>query len=86
MSGFENYPRELAGLDHEIRHYAAVCGVDLANRGEVEAFLKLRHGTPAEDQARDTLQGLLILRIKVETEMLEQGMTPSPLIPAPPLP
>ncbi|MBS1190854.1 MAG: hypothetical protein H6R10_2646 [Rhodocyclaceae bacterium] len=84
MSGFENYPQELADLDREIRHYAAVCGVDLVNRHEVEACLRVHHEDWASDKARETLQGLLILRIKVETEMIEEGMMPPPLIPTPP--
>jgi hypothetical protein len=84
MSGFENYPQELAGLDQEIHHYAAICGVNLANLGEVEGCLRVRHGGRADDKARETLQGLLILRIKVETEMIELGMTPPPLVPSPP--
>jgi hypothetical protein len=83
MSGFENYPKEIADLDHEIHHYAAVCGVDLANRGEVEACLRIHHDNWADDKARETLRGLLILRIKVEAEMIEQGMSPPPLVPAP---
>lgn len=82
MSGFENYTQEIANLDHEIRHYAAVCGVDLANRPEVEACLRDHHDNWADDKARETLYGLLILRIKVETEMIEIGLTPPPLLPA----
>jgi hypothetical protein len=84
MSGFENYPRELAGLDQEIHHYATICGIDLANRGEVEACMRRHHEDRAGDKARETLQGLLILRIKVETEMIELGMMPPPLVPTPP--
>jgi len=84
MSGFENYDQELTGLDHEIRHYAAVCGVDLANRYEIEACLRNHHDTWAEDKARENLRGLLVLRIKVETEMIELGFLPSSLIPSPP--
>lgn len=81
MSGFEHYDRELAGLDHEIRHYAAVCNIDLANRGQLEACLRAHHDGWAADKARETLQGLLILRIKLETEMVELGFTPPPLLP-----
>ncbi len=84
MSGFENYDQELAELDHEIRHYAAICGVDLANRYEIEACLRNHHDTWAEDKARENLRGLLVLRIKVETEMIELGFSPPSLIP--PLP
>ena len=80
MSGFEDYARELSGLDHEIRHYAAVCGVSLANRYEIDACLRAHHDTWAEDKARENLHGLLILRIKVETEMLELGFSPPPLV------
>lgn len=81
MSGFENYDQELTELDHEIRHYAAICGVNLANRYEIEACLRNHHDTWAEDKARENLRGLLVLRIKVETEMIELGFSPPPLIP-----
>ncbi|PKO91494.1 MAG: hypothetical protein CVU16_07640 [Betaproteobacteria bacterium HGW-Betaproteobacteria-10] len=84
MSGFENYDHELAELDHEIRHYAAICGVNLAQRHEIDACLRGTHGGQAEERARENLRGLLILRIKVETEMIELGFSPPPLIP--PLP
>lgn len=80
MSGFEDYARELAEVDHEIRHYAAVCGVSLANRYEIDACINVHHGSWAEDKARENLHGLLMLRIKVETEMLELGFSPPPLI------
>lgn len=79
MSGFEDYHRELAELDHEIRKYAAICGVDLANKAEIEHCLHHPHADWASDKARQSLQGLLVLRIKLETEMLEQGFTPAPL-------
>lgn len=80
MSGLEHYERELTDLDHEIHHYAVVCRVSLTNRGELEACLRIRHETWAADRARETLHGLLMLRIKVETEMLELGMLPRPLV------
>ena len=79
MSGFEHYEKELANLDHEIRHYAAVCGVDLANKGELEACFMAHHDSWAGDKARENLQGLLILRIKLESEMLGEGMLPPSL-------
>ena len=81
MSGFEHYDRELADLDQEIRRYAAICGVDLASRYQIEACLRDHHDTWAEDKARESLQGLLILRIKLEAEMLELGFSPPPLVP-----
>jgi hypothetical protein len=84
MSGFEHYQSELASVDHEIRHYAAICAVDLANRGEIEACLRQHHDTWASDKARESLHGLLVLRIKLEAEMIELGFTPPPLIPLSP--
>ena len=81
MSGFEHYERELADLDHEIRHYAAICGIDLANRYEIDACLRNHHDSWASDKARASLQGLLVLRIKLEAEMIGLGFTPPPLIP-----
>lgn len=81
MSGFEHYAEELMALDHEIRHYAAICGVDLANRYAIESCLKEHHDNWADDKARENLHGLLVLRIKVETEMVEHGLTPPPLLP-----
>ncbi|NJD26167.1 MAG: hypothetical protein FIB06_12250 [Betaproteobacteria bacterium] len=71
----------MADLDHEIRHYASVCGVDLADRGAVEACLMIRHDGWAADKARESLHGLLILRIKLEAEMIALGMSPWPLAP-----
>lgn len=85
MSGFEHYGQELADLDHEIRRYAAICGVDLAKRHEIDACLQDEHADWAEDKARQSLKGLLILRIKLEAEMLELGFTPAPLIPPAPV-
>jgi hypothetical protein len=76
MSGFENYHRELAELDHEIIHYAAVCGVDRRPVAHVDACMADSHESWAADKPRQTLRGLLILRIKLETEMLEQSITP----------
>ncbi|MCA1938862.1 MAG: hypothetical protein LDL29_09365 [Dechloromonas sp.] len=81
MSGFEHYQQEIADLDHEIHKYAMICGVDLANRHEIDACLRDHHASWADDKARESLQGLLVLRIKVETEMIEQGMKPPPLVP-----
>jgi hypothetical protein len=82
MSGFEHYDRELAELDSEIHHYAAVCRVNLANRHEVDACLANHHDEWAADKARESLKGLLILRIKLETEMISLGFSPPPLVPA----
>lgn len=79
MSGFEHYTEELAGLDREIVQYAALCGVDLANHAAIDECLRHPHEGWAEDKARQTLRGLLMLRIKLETEMITEGMTPEPL-------
>ncbi|WP_374325288.1 hypothetical protein [Azonexus sp.] len=81
MSGFEHYQQEIASLDHEIHKYAMLCGVDLSKRHEIDACLAEHHATWADDKARESLRGLLILRIKVEAEMIEQGMSPPPLLP-----
>lgn len=79
MSGIEHYARELAELDREIIHYATICRVDLSDHTAIHACINAPHETWAEDKARETLHGLLLLRIKVETEMIEQGMTPPSL-------
>ena len=81
MSGFEHYDRELRNLDNEIHRYAGVCRVNLANHHEVDACLRNHHDTWADDKARESLQGLLILRIKLETEMISLGFSPPPLVP-----
>lgn len=86
MSGFEHYDRELASLDNEIRHYAAICGVNLANRHEIDACVRQHHEGWAADKARETLQGLLVLRLKIEVEMLDLGFPPPPLLPTSPGP
>ena len=79
MSGFENYGDELTDLDREIVHYAAICDVDLADHAAIHACIDAPHETGADDKARETLRGLLLLRMKIETEMIEQGMTPGEL-------
>lgn len=79
MSGFENFGRELSELDREITHYAVICGVDLADHAAIHACINAPHESSAADKARETLRGLLMLRLKVETEMLEQGITPPTL-------
>jgi len=83
MSGYEHDGRELAELDHEILRYAMICGVDLSKRHELEACLADHHETWAEDKARESLRGLLILRLKVEAELMEQGFSVAPLLPPP---
>ncbi|MBU1362567.1 MAG: hypothetical protein KKE51_01935 [Gammaproteobacteria bacterium] len=80
MSGFEHYDRELRDLDNEIHRYAALCGVNLANRHEVDACLRNHHAGWADDKARESLHGLLILRIKLEAEMIALGFSPPPLV------
>jgi len=79
MSGFENYQEELQKLDHEILHYAALCGVDVADHAAIHACIARHHDGWAADKARETLQGLLVLRIKLEEEMLLLGMKPPEL-------
>ena len=79
MTGFEHYLRELAEVDREILHYAVACRVDVADRAAVQACLAEHHDTWAEDRARQSLRGLLQLRLRIETEMLELGMRPPAL-------
>ncbi|MDQ5945899.1 MAG: hypothetical protein QG619_1322 [Pseudomonadota bacterium] len=79
MSGFENYKEELANLDHEILHYAALCGVDIADHAAIRACINQPHESMSADKMRETLYGLLILRIKVEEEMLSIGQKPPEL-------
>ncbi|MDA0191158.1 MAG: hypothetical protein OSW77_12800 [Proteobacteria bacterium] len=79
MSGFEHYAEELASLDREIGHYATLCGVDLADHAAIAACTREVHDSWPEDKPRQTLRGLLILRMKLETEMLEQGLRPTEL-------
>lgn len=85
MSGFEHYGQEMADLDHEIRRYAAICGVSLEKRYEIDACIRDEYVDWADDKARQSLKGLLILRIKLEAEMIELGFTPPPLIPPVPV-
>lgn len=79
MSGLEHYSEELAALDREIIHHATICHVDLADHAAIHACTNAPRETWAADKARETLRGLLLLRIKVETEMLEQGLDPPTL-------
>lgn len=72
MSGFENYPTELKDLDAQIRHYAVICGIDPAQALQLDQVFH-DHGATGY---RETLRALLILRLKVETEMLQDGQTP----------
>lgn len=76
MSGFEHYRHELSELDHEIVRMAAVCGVDLNDKQSLQTCLNEHHSTWSGDKARETLHGLLQLRLKIETEMLIEGDIP----------
>jgi hypothetical protein len=80
VSGFEDYAQELARIDREIFHYAAVCAVDLTDALALQRCLADVHEPRPEDRARDSLRGLLMLRLKVETEMIEGGLQPAPLL------
>ncbi|MBS1196548.1 MAG: hypothetical protein H6R18_333 [Proteobacteria bacterium] len=83
MSGFEDYQEEFAKLDAEIAHYVAICALPVeapADRVDIEALLRKNPGKNGQQQARETLQALLILRINLETEAIEQGHQPPELI------
>lgn len=79
MSGFENYREEIARIDREIRHHAAVCGVDPGDRVAIERATTEHRQDGAPDSARETLRGLLVLRLMVETEMAELGLAVPPI-------
>ena len=70
MSLFENYPREMSEMDQQVRHYAAICGIDPADRPALDLVMH----DHASTGARATLRGLLILRLKVEAGMLDAGL------------
>lgn len=72
MSLFEHYPQELHDMDAQVRHYAAICGLDHQNETEIQAVVTDHAATGA----RATLRGLLILRMKVQAGMMEAGLTP----------
>lgn len=76
MSGFDNHFDELAALDREIQHYAQLCGVAVSDHAAIHHCLAQHRDTWAADKPRETLQGLLMLRLKVEEEMLRLGMQP----------
>lgn len=79
MSGFDSHADELAALDREILHYAGLCGVDIADHAAIHACLAIHHDDWPADKARESLRGLLLLRIKIESEMLRLGMAPPEL-------
>ena len=81
MSGFEHYSRELAEVDREIRNLAIASGIDLRDRVAVRACLDGHAEGVAANHARETLYGLLQLRLRIETEMLELGITPPEIVP-----
>ncbi|MDR2187307.1 MAG: hypothetical protein LBE62_04540 [Azonexus sp.] len=82
MSGFKHYEQELHSLDHEILHCAAMCGVNIANRHEIDTVcLDDGRFSWAARRARESLRGLLMLRAKLEMEMIGLGLTPWPLLP-----
>jgi hypothetical protein len=81
MSGFENYPEELAEIDHEIVRYASICGVDIGNPHALHEVLSNHRDKWADNKARESLRGLLLLRLTLEAEMIAQGLPVKPLLP-----
>lgn len=80
MSGTEHYEEELAQIDHEILRYAAICGLNLSHDFELRTYMETPNDSWGDDKARQSLQGLLFLRLKLEAEMLEEGLVAPPLI------
>lgn len=81
MSLFEHYEREMADVDREIAHWAAVCRIDPTDGAQLEACRKAHLTVHGLDHPHDTLRGLLLLRLKLEAEMVELGMAPPPYRP-----
>lgn len=79
MSTFDNRFEELAGLDREILHYAALCGLDVADHVAIHASISRHRQERTDDRSLETLEGLLMLRLKVEEEMLRAGYQPPEL-------
>ncbi len=79
MSSFDNHHERLAALDREILHYAALCNVNISDHAAIHGCLAHRGDSVAEEKQRETLQGLLLLRLKLEEEMLRLGMIPPEL-------
>ena len=70
MSLLENYPHELHDMDQQVKHYAAICGLDPEDKAVMDQCL---HDHDAKG-AKATLRGLLILRLKVEAGMMGAGL------------
>ena len=79
MSGLEHHQEEIARIDREIYFHASICGIDPSNRLAIEQA-EIEHRPPADhDPAWENLRGLLMLRLRVETEMTELGLAVPPL-------
>lgn len=76
MAGFEDFRGELADIDRQITHYAAVCGVDLGDHARLRACLAQAHADWGADRARAAMHALLALRLSVEIKMLAAGGQP----------
>ena len=79
MSGFEHYQQEMAQIDREILHYAMVCQIDINDHFALKYCLEHAHASWPEDKARQSLRGLLLLRLTLEAEMLAMGLPFPPL-------
>lgn len=83
MSGLEHHLEEIARIDREIHFHAAICGVDPSNRLALEQAEVEHRQDAVADPAWENLRGLLVLRLRVETEMTELGKVAPPLAPPP---
>ena len=79
MSGFENYREEIKRIDREIRHHASICGLDPLDRVALKKAAIDHRQQLIPDPAWENLRGLLMLRLRVEAEMIELGMSAPPL-------
>lgn len=71
MSLFEHYPQEIHEIEAQIRHYAAICGLEAGDQTALNAVI---HDHTASG-ARETLRALLILKLKVEASMMDAGIS-----------
>ena len=85
MSGFEHYTQELHDIDHEIARWAVACGIDPADSAQIELCRKEHRTIHGADHSHENLRGLLLLRLKLEAEMIELGMVPAPYVPPAPV-
>lgn len=74
MSLFAQYPQELEDMERQVRRSAAACGINPDDQAALETCL---HDHAAKG-ARATLRAMLILRMKVQADMMSAGLSLTP--------